>query len=64
MVTDNIRRISLGDQNEWINAINKIFEEGNERKSNKLQLVDSGYDIHVTMQSLASYWKEALSNHA
>lgn len=63
-LTENIQYISLEEKSKWINAINEAFKEGNERKSNKVQLIDSGYDIHVTMQTLARHWKEMARDHA
>ena len=63
-LTENIQYISLEEKSRWINAINEVFKKGNERKSNKVQLINSGYDIHVTMQTLARYWKEMARDHA
>mgnify|MGYP000129881060 CR=1 FL=1 len=63
-LTENIQYISLEEKSKWINAINEVFKKGNERKSNKVQLINSGYDIHVTMQTLARYWKEMARDHA
>lgn len=58
IITQNIRRISLDDQEEWLDAMNCFFAERVERKSNKDLLFEKGCDASVTMQMIAKYWKE------
>ena len=64
VITDNIRRLSLENIDEWLNELNRIYNKGNVRKSNKQQLVEAGYDVRTTMASLEKYWKELADNHA